>query len=278
VGSVVSEIDGVPGVQRLAEAMRLSSGTLQWKQARSLRELTTGRKGTATKIVVDGGAGGREISLRYDTTQPPSEKRPEAVAELEPTVWYVDLTRANMAQVTPILEKLASARGVVFDVRGYPGDAGAKILPHLIDAPETDRWMHVAKLIGPFGQSAGWQSFGWDLNPINPRLAGKIVFLTDGRAISYAESVMGYVADRRLGTIVGGTTAGTNGNVASFVVPSGFKVGFTGMRVTGHDGQRAHHLVGIKADIAIAPTIEGLRGGHDEVLEAAVALIRKTAR
>lgn len=278
VGSVVSEIDGVPAKQRLAEVMRLSSGTLQWKQARSLRELTTGRKGTATKIVVDGGAGGHEISLRYDTTQPPSEKRPEAVAELEPTVWYVDLTRANMAQVTPILEKLASARGVIFDVRGYPGDAGAKILPHLIDAPETDRWMHVAKLIGPFGQSVGWQSFGWDLNPIRPRLAGKIVFLTDGRAISYAESVMGYVADRRLGTIVGGTTAGTNGNVASFVVPSGFRVGFTGMRVTGHDGQKPHHLVGIKPDIPIVPTINGLRGGHDEVLEKAVSLIRDTVR
>ena len=115
--------------------------------------------------------------------------------------------------------------------------------------------MHVAKLIGPFGRSAGWQSFGWDLKPASPRVAGKIVFLTDGRAISYAESVMGYVADRRLGTIVGSTTAGTNGNVASFVVPSGFRVGFTGMRVTGHDGQRPLHLVGIKPDIPIAPTI-----------------------
>jgi C-terminal processing protease CtpA/Prc len=89
---------------------------------------------------------------------------------------------------------------------------------------------------------------------------------------------MGYVADHRLGTIVGGTTAGTNGNVVFFVVPSGFRLGFTGMRVTGHDGQRSHHLVGIKPDIPVAPTIEGLRGGHDEVLERAVALIRETAR
>ena len=79
--------------------------------------------------------------------------------------------------------------------------------------------MHVAKIIGPFGQSAGWQSFGWNLKPNTPRLAGKIVFLTDGRAISYAESVMGYVADRKLGTIVGSTTAGTNGNIATFPVP-----------------------------------------------------------
>jgi hypothetical protein len=121
--------------------------------------------------------------LRYDATQLASEKRSEPVAELDAEVWYVDLTRANMAQVGSVLEKLASARGVVFDVRGYPGDAGARILPHLIDAPESDRWMHVAKLVGPFGQSAGWQSSGWDLKPVSPRLAGRIVFLTDGRAI-----------------------------------------------------------------------------------------------
>ena len=43
---------------------------------------------------------------------------------------------------------------------------------------------------------------------------------------------MGYVADRKLGTIVGGTTVGTNGNVATFVVPSGFVVAFT--RHAGH--------------------------------------------
>ena len=126
------------------------------------------------------------------------------MAELEPGVWYVDLTRAKMAEIAPKLATLAAARGVVFDVRGYPTDAGAGILPHLLDAPETDRWMHVAKIVGPFYETAGWQDFGWDVKPASPRITGKVVFLTDGGAISYAESVMGYVADRKLGTIVGG--------------------------------------------------------------------------
>jgi hypothetical protein len=60
-----------------------------------------------------------------------------------------------MTESTPVLEKLVRARGVVFDVRGYPTDAGAQILPYLIEAAENDRWMHVAKIIGPFGQDAG---------------------------------------------------------------------------------------------------------------------------
>ena len=149
----------------------------------------------------------------------------------------MNLMRAPMAEINGTLEKLARARAVVFDVRGYPTDAGAQILPYLMDAAETDRWMHVAKIIGPFGQTAGWHSAGWNLKPRTPRLSGRIVFLTDERAISYAESVMGYVADRKLGTIVGNTTAGTNGNVATFPLPGGFTVAFTGMRVTGHDAK-----------------------------------------
>ncbi len=72
--------------------------------------------------------------------------------------------------------------------------------------------------------------------PPSPRLSGRIVFLTDSRAISYAESVMGYVRDCKLATIVGATTAGTNGNVIAFDVPSGLAIWFTGMKVTRHDG------------------------------------------
>ncbi len=82
---------------------------------------------------------------------------------------------------------------------------------------------------------------------------------------------MGYVADRKLGTIVGGTTAGTNGNVASFLTPGGFNVGFTGMRVTRHDGRSPHHLVGVAPDVPVAPTLAALRAGRDEVLEKGLA-------
>ena len=274
IGAVVSTVDGVPAAQRLAEAMRLASGTTQWKQTRALQEIATCPIGAVVKLMIDAGAGPHASSLPCEAKQAPAEKRPEAVTEVRSGIWYVDLTRARMPQITPVLDKLAVATGVVFDVRGYPTDAGAQILPHLIGTSEADRWMHVNKIIGPYGESAGWESVGWNLKPQSPRVGGKIVFLTDGRAISYAESVMGYVADRKLGTIVGGATAGANGNVAAFVVPGGFRILFTGMRVTGHDGQTPHHLVGVKPDVPMAPTLAGLREGRDDVLDRAVALIR----
>jgi Peptidase family S41 len=274
VGAIVSTMDGVPAAQRVSEATRLASGSPQWKETRALREIATCRAGALVTLVIDSGAGPHTGSLRCDAKQPPPEKRPAPVVELTSGLWYVDLTRAPMRDVVPVLGKLAQATGVVFDVRGYPTDAGVGILPYLIETSEKDRWMHVNKIIGPFGQSAGWESFGWNLAPTGPRVAGKVVFLTDGRAISYAESVMGYVADRKLATIVGGTTAGANGNVVTFTVPGGYRIAFTGMRVTRHDGESPHHLVGIRPDMLVAPTIAGLREGRDEVLDRAVVVIR----
>jgi hypothetical protein len=273
VGAVISTIDGLPAADRLARAMSLASGTSQWRGVAAIRRLMSGAKGTALRLGFDDGKGPREATLRYGAS-PPAEKRPGPVAELEAGISYVDLTRASMADIGPRIAALASARGVVFDVRGYPSDAGFGILPHLLTTPESDRWMHVAKIVGPFYQTAAWQDVGWDVKPASPRITGKVVFLTDGGAISYAESVMGYVADRKLGTIVGSTTAGTNGNVASFLTPGGFSVGFTGMRVTRHDGSSPFHLLGVAPDIAVAPTIEGLRAGRDEVLERGTALAR----
>ncbi|HVE69778.1 MAG TPA: hypothetical protein VNI54_00310 [Thermoanaerobaculia bacterium] len=53
----------------------------------------------------------------------------------------------------------------------------------------------------------------WQLQPLQPRLPKNIAFLTDGRAISYAESWMGIIEAYKLAHIVGETTAGTNGNI-----------------------------------------------------------------
>ena len=50
--------------------------------------------------------------------------------------------------------------------------------------------------------------------------------------------MMGCVADLKLATIIGRATAGANGNVVTFTVPSGFTIRFTGMLVTGKKTHR----------------------------------------
>ena len=97
----------------------------------------------------------------------------------------------------------------------------------------------------------GWSTSRWFLEPWAPRLQGKIIFLTDSRAISYAESVMGIIEHYPLAEIVGEPTAGTNGNVNLFTVPGGYKIWWTGMKVVKHDGSQ-HHLIGIQPSVPVS--------------------------
>ena len=273
VGDVVAAIDGAKAMDREAAEAKLSSGSPQWRDARAASALGGCAFGKDVKLTLES-APAREIALPCTATRPTPEARPDSIVEIEPGTWYVDLTRVKTAELLAKRDELARAKGVVFDVRGYPTEAGAAILPYLIDSVDTENWMHVAEIVGPFGQNDGWVGFTWHLRPAKPHIGGTRVFLTDGRAISYAESVMGYVGDMKLGTIIGATTAATNGNVAMFAVPSGFRIGFTGMRVTRHDGKTPYHMVGTTPDIPLAPTIAGLRAGKDELLQRAISVVR----
>lgn len=278
VGTVVTAIDGVPAPARVQIETQLASGTEQWRKSRAAGALQTCRLNSTVGLTIEPPGGGeRAASLPCTRSMTRAvESRPDSMTELQPGVWYVDLTRVRAAQLRPMLDTIAKARSVVFDMRGYPTDAGAAVLPHLMRVAEdsTDRWMHVSRIARPFGAIAEWQSMSWNLRPATPHIAGQRVFLTDGRAISYAESVMGYVRDYQLGTIIGGTTAGANGNIATFSVPGGFSIVFTGMRVTRHDGRTPYHTDGVAPNIPLEPTLAGIRAGRDELLERALSMLR----
>lgn len=277
VGSVITMFDGEPADKVVANELRLASGTPQWKRTRAEWALPVCRRDAeVTWRIEPPGGPARGVTLRCPSTVAAvNEARPDSIAQLQPGIWYVDLTRVRAEQLRPVLSTLSTARGVIFDLRGYPTDAGAAVLPHLMRTAElpTDRWMHVPRFAQPFAAVAGWDDLTWGLRPTSPLITGPRVFLTDGRAISYAESVMGYVRDYQLGTIIGGSTAGANGNVAGFVVPGGFSVMFTGMRVSRHDGRTAFHTVGVAPDVPLEPTLDGIRAGKDEVLARALSVL-----
>jgi C-terminal processing protease CtpA/Prc len=88
---------------------------------------------------------------------------------------------------------------------------------------------------------------------------------------------MGIVEAYRLGEIVGARTAGTNGNVNPFTLPTGHRIAWTGLQVRNRDGS-PHHGVGVRPTIPAHRTIAGVRAGRDEVLERALAAARRASR
>ena len=127
----------------------------------------------------------------------------------------------------------------------------------------------------PDGKNWDWDTSGrWDLVPEAPRIAGRVAFLTGGRAISYAESCMGIVEAYKLAEIVGEPTAGSNGDRNPFTLPGGYSISWTGMKVLKHDGT-THHGVGIRPTVPVKPTIQRLAEGRDEVLEKGIEVVSR---
>src|SRR5690606_23996188 len=129
---------------------------------------------------------------------------------------------------------------------------------HLSDSVLYSARFEAPLIMGPDRRDMRFRNGYWELSPRTPRLTAPVAFLTGGAAISYAESTMGVVEEQRLAPIVGGTTAGTNGNVNMFTVPGGYRVLYTGMRVRKRDGT-PHHGVGIAPTVPVERTLQGVR-------------------
>ncbi len=275
-GDVVLKVGGRPSAAALAEREALISGaTPQWRRYIALNQLRTGAKDSELSLEVQTAAGpARTVTLRRSVeTQALQETRPPKTGELRPGVFYLDLGRIKDEDFAALLPRLEQARGIIFDLRGYPS-VSPLIISHLIDKPvESARWLVPIITTPDHARVDEYDAGGrWTLEPKAPRLKAKVAFLTDGRAISYAESYMGIIEAYKLAEIVGEPTAGTNGNINPFALPGNYTVVWTGMKVLKHDGSR-HHGVGIRPTVPAARTVRGVAEKRDEQLERAIAVV-----
>lgn len=274
-GDEVLAIDGRAVADVVAEAAgRVSAATPQHRRFRVAGELARGEVGQQFVLRLrrpDGSEHEREV-VCAGINERPAEPRPERISELRPGVWYVDLDRVSDDDIRANMDNLGAARGLVFDLRGYPGRLGTIVLAHLTDRPLRSAKWCVPFVPRPDREQMTFSDGGWAVPPAQPRWTKNAAFVIDGRAISYAETYMGIVEAFGLADIVGEATAGTNGNVNSFTLPGGYSIGFTGMKVRKHDGTE-HHGTGIVPSVPVERTIEGIAAGRDELLDAAVELV-----
>lgn len=273
IGDVVTAVDGVPMSKAAPEAEARASGRPATRIWKAMQDLQWGHPGETRTLALRHADGHTDtITLSYVRGPTALPARPAAIAELKPGIWYLDLSRVALTDYTAHMSDLAHAKAVIYDVRAYPKDVklSTTLLTHLLRTPEHADWMHVPLYVGPFGKLAGYKDSGWNLQPASPHFSSRALFLIGGNTISQAEAIVGYVQDDKLGTLIGSTTRGVDGNITRLMTPSGFGVIFTGMKVTHHDGVSRYQALGTPADIEIKPTLQGLRAGRDEVLEAAL--------
>ena len=277
VGDVVKTVDGLSAADYLAAKEKLISGSPQWKRHRSTQQFSMGSNPRSMTLKRDGTK--HEVKLIFKGRSQATVDKGEICrilvddAKDENDIWFIDMGRAEPKHVDDKLELLAKAKGIVLDFRGYP--RGTQYLfQHMTDEHmQSQKWQVPNQVRPDRVDMKEIETMGrWEMPPRKPRFQGKMVFITNGSAISYAESCMAIVANYKLGEIIGSRTAGANGNINPFGLPGGYRVSWTGMRVMNHDDSQ-HHVNGVQPTIPMEPTIENIREGKDELLEKAIELI-----
>lgn len=88
IGAIVSTIEGVRSSRRLNSELALVSGSDQWRTVRAVQEISTCQIDSVVTVRVEvADKGSRDIALRCNNAQPPAERRPTPVTELEPGIW-----------------------------------------------------------------------------------------------------------------------------------------------------------------------------------------------
>ena len=270
VGDRIVSIDDEPAAQWLERELTHQSGSLGWRTFRVIGELLQGPRGDSRKLGLQRDDQRLQISLPFEQARPLETFNHPPSSTLDGGVIYVNLSSLPAEAMAELMADLAHAPGVVFDLRGYPRDHA--FLTHLLESPDDFQgWMRVMHARAPDGELVVGGEHAWALEPAEPHIEAPVVLLTNHRAISWAESIVGLVKHHGLATVVGSNTAGANGNVAPMQLPGGANVYYTGMHVLGPDGE-PFHAKGIEPDIHVVPTMEGLKEGRDEVLERALAL------
>jgi C-terminal processing protease CtpA/Prc len=282
-GDSVLTIDGKPVAEALAEREALISGaTPQWIRFCALAELALGMTdGPVTLEIEPFAAPGKRAKV---TVKPErwfsylTEQPRDKVAELEPGIFYLNLDQLTDADFNQALAKLEQAKGIIFDLRGYPRLSDPEgFFARLSDKPLTSAQFLVPEISRPDRQQMKFRNSNWQINPVAPLLKARKAFITNGEAISQAESYLGIVEHYKLAEIVGAPTAGTNGDINPFQLPGGYTISWTGLKVLKHDGSQ-HHGVGILPTVPVARTRAAIAAGRDEFLERALQVVKNTEK
>ena len=280
VGDVVTHVNAVAAKKTLESKEELISGSPQWKRHRSLSELSYGKLDQVLALTIDRQGTATKVEVPFSLTRPlKREQRPkiDLVVEgdaAEENIYYIDMGRVEPKDVQAKLTAFAKAKGLIVDLRGYP--KGTQFLfQHMSDRHlQSAKWQVPEQIHPDRADMKVIKTMGrWEMPPKEPKFAGEFIFITNGSAISYAESCMAIVANYKFAEIIGSPTAGANGNVNPFALPGNYRVSWTGMRVMNHDDS-PHHVRGVQPTIPMEPTVKGIREGRDELFDKALEMLK----
>lgn len=231
---------------------------------------------------------GEQRTARVATFWPPKKgAQREAFRMLNDSTAYVFIgTFTKECDYEKIYDSIKHTKALIVDMRGYPADQsvrgnffGKYFVSHpafrLKTMDPLQTLPGIFEIVPTGDDFAKWFQLNlgktYMAYPVdNPdAYAGRLILLVNEHTQSAAEYIT-MLLQSIPGTItIGSQTAGADGNVVEISMPLYFNVFYSSLGVYYLDGTNAQRT-GVKIDQIVHPTIEGIRQGRDEVLEAAL--------
>lgn len=192
---------------------------------------------------------------------------------LDDNIGYVNMGKLEREDVEEMMETFKDTKAIIFDIRNYPKGTMYHIAYYLV--PERRDFFKVTypdlDYPGKFKWRDGMQC-GSFKNKEN--YSRKVVLLVNEITQSHAEFTTMALQTADNVVTVGSQTAGADGNVSRLELGGGIKTSISGIGIFYPDGTETQRK-GVKVDVEVRPTIQGLKEGRDEVLEKALELVHK---
>ena len=240
---------------------------------------TTDRDSVMTVTYITPAGEEKSVKTKAALNRPATIKIQKPVFEAKEDILIVNLceTKAfNDDFYESFMKRLEDEipEAIIFDVRGYPTYHFDKVLAHLTDKDMSNGFFKTPLTALPDQENMGYEVNTGVRKPLEPHITVPCWFLADYRAMSWAETVLMYVKEYDLGTIVGTPSTGTTGDITQFTFPA-FNLTLTGLHAAWLDGGR-HHGTGVEPDIRVEVSVDDHLNGRDMVIEETIRLISET--
>lgn len=169
-----------------------------------------------------------------------------------------------------IYDSVGDFENLIFDIRNYP-NFSVPYTDFFADISDDNRdfcLLTIPSVTFPgVLSSIEASSFGSGADPY----PGKIYVLVDENTQSAAEFSTMALQSMPNVVVVGSQTAGADGNITRLVLPGNFYTYFSTLQPIYPDGTIAQRM-GVKIDVPVTRTINGVLTGKDEILENALLL------
>lgn len=284
-GDIVTKVDGESLADRFHREERyIAASTPQALGYAIMRRILNGSEGSDASLTIEGQGGKlHEVHLKRSSSYAAALAKPrsgDAIKLLPGNIGYADLDRLLPDQVDGMFDQFRSTNAIIFDMRGYPHGTAWSIAPRLTDRRDVPAAIFTGPLtltpdlpVSDVLTSSANYFYVQKLPTTDKwKYKGKTVMLIDERTISQAEHTGLFLEAANKTEFIGTPSAGADGDVTNFVVPGGVLIWFSGHDVRHANGGALQRL-GLQPTGTVAPSIEGIRAGRDEVLEKALEYV-----